>query len=98
MRKLRPWIVRGQLSTNFREDPDETPRGTAGLLTDLKMNIVSRPDFVAYNFKYRNQPAFIKAVRQGVQGVAWTIRTKQDLKAAEALGYIPIFEQFDPEE
>ena len=98
IRKLRPGIVRGQLSTNFREDPDETPKGTAGLLTDLKANVISRPDFVAYNFKFRNQPAFIKAVRSGIQGVAWTIKTRQDLKAAEALGYIPIFEQFNPNE
>ena len=97
IRKLRPDIVRGQLSTNFREDPDEAPKGTAGLLTDLKLDFISKPDFVAYNFKYRDQPAFVKAVARGIQGVAWTIKTREDLKAAEALGYIPIFEQFDPD-
>ena len=96
IRKLRPDIVRGQLSTNFREDPDEAPKGTAGLLTDLKLDFISRPDFVAYNFKYCDQPAFLRAVARGIQGVAWTIKTREDLKAAEALGYIPIFEQFDP--
>ncbi|MBR6499516.1 MAG: glycerophosphodiester phosphodiesterase [Clostridia bacterium] len=96
IRKLRPDIVRGQLSTNFREDPDEAPKGTVGLLTDLKLDFISRPDFVAYNFKYRDQPAFLRAVARGIQGVAWTIKTREDLKAAEALGYIPIFEQFDP--
>ena len=84
-------------STNYREDPDEAPKGTAGLLTDLKMDFISKPDFVAYNFKYRDQPAFVKAVARGIQGVAWTIKTREDLKAAEALGYIPIFEQFDPD-
>ncbi len=97
IRKLRPDIVRGQLSTNFRQDPDEAPKGTAGLLTDLKMDFISKPDFVAYNFNYRDQPAFVKAVARGIQGVAWTIRTREDLKAAEDLGYIPIFEQFDPD-
>ena len=97
IRKLRPDIVRGQLSTNFHQDPDEAPKGTAGLLTDLKMDFISKPDFVAYNFKYRDQPAFVKAVARGIQGVAWTIKTREDLKAAEALGYIPIFEQFDPD-
>ena len=97
IRKLRPDIVRGQLSTNFRQDPDEAPKGTAGLLTDLKMDFISKPDFVAYNFKYRDQPAFVKAVARGIQGVAWTIKTREDLKAAEDLGYIPIFEQFDPD-
>ena len=98
IRKLRPGIVRGQLATNFRADPGSAPKGTAGLLTDLVLNTLSRPDFVAYDFKYRNQPAFIKAVRSGIQGVAWTITTPKDLKAAEALHYIPIFERFDPNE
>ena len=98
IRKLRPDIVRGQLSTNFRQDPDEAPKGTAGLLTDLKMDFISKPDFVAYNFEYHNNPAFLKAVRKGIQGVAWTIRTPEDFKESERLGYINIFEKFDPNE
>ena len=96
VRKLRPQIVRGQLSTDFRANPAEAPKGTAGLLTDLKLDVLSRPDFVAYDFTYKDNKAFRKAVKRGIQGVSWTIRSMEDLKTAESLGYIPIFEKFDP--
>ena len=98
LRKLRPDTVRGQLSTDFRKNPEEAPKGTAGLLTDLKLDVLSKPDFVAYDFTYKDNPAFLKAVKRGIQGVSWTIRNMEDLKTAESLGYIPIFEKFDPRE
>ena len=97
VRKLRPDIVRGQLSTDFRVNPEDAPKGTAGLLTDLKLDVLSRPDFVAYDFTYKDNAAFLRAVKSGIQGVSWTIRSREDLKTAESLGYIPIFEKFDPE-
>ena len=98
VRKLRPDIIRGQLSTDFRRDPSEAPKGSAGLLTDLKLDILSRPDFIAYNFADRDNNTFRRAVeKKGLVGVAWTIRTPEDLKEAERLGYIPIFEKFDPD-
>ena len=96
VRRLRPDIVRGQLATDFRANPAEAPKGTAGLLTDLALDVLSRPDFVAYDFTYKDNRAFKNAVKRGIQGVSWTIRSMEDLKAAESLGYIPIFEKFDP--
>ena len=97
VRKISPDIVRGQLSSDFRAEPSEAPRNMAGLLTDLKLDILSRPDFIAYNFVYKDSPAFKKAVKRGLLGVVWTIRSMEDLKTAESLGYIPIFEKFDPD-
>ena len=32
----------------------------------------------------------------GVQGVTWTLRSQQDLDAAVAEGWLPIFEGFRP--
>ena len=96
VRKLRPDIVRGQLSTDFRKNPEEATKGTAGLLTDLALDVLSRPDFIAYNFDYKDNRAFLNAVKSGLQGVVWTIRSMEDLKTSESLGYIPIFEKFDP--
>ena len=97
VRKLRPNIVRGQLSSDFVQEPESAPKNTRWLLTNLKMDFISKPDFVAYNFIYHENVAFKKAVKRGIQGVAWTIRTPEDMKEAERLGYICIFEKFDPE-
>ena len=96
VRKLRPDIVRGQLSSDFVKEPATSPKGTRSILTNLKMDFLSKPDFVAYNFDYASNKAFRKAVARGIQGVAWTIRTPEDMKKAESLGYICIFEKFDP--
>ena len=98
VRLLRPEIVRGQLASDFVRDPGTSPKNTRWLLTNLKLDFLSKPDFVAYNFEYHDNPAFRKAVRRGIQGVAWTIRTPKDYKEAERLGYINIFERFDPNE
>ena len=96
VRLLRPEIVRGQLSSDFVQDPGTSPKNTRWLLTNLKMDFLSKPDFVAYNFDYKTNAAFRKAVKRGIQGVARTIRTPKDMKEAEKLGYICIFEKFDP--
>ena len=98
VRKLRPEIVRGQLASDFVQDPGTCPKNTRWILTNLKMDFLSKPDFVAYNFEFHDNAAFRKAVRKGIQGVAWTIRTPEDFKEAERLGYINIFEKFDPNE
>ena len=96
VRKFRPDTVRGQLSSDFVKDPGTSPKNLRRILTDLKMDFLSKPDFVAYNFDYHTNPAFVKAVKRGIQGVVWTIHTPEDMKEAERLGYICIFERFDP--
>ena len=90
--------MRGQLASDFVRDPGTSPKNTRWLLTNLKMDFMSRPDFVAYNFDYHDNPAFKKAVRRGIQGVAWTLRTPEDFLEAQRLGYLCIFEKFDPNE
>ena len=97
VRKLRPVFIRGQLASDFVQSPESSPKGTRWILTNLKMDTLSKPDFVAYNFDFKENGAFRKAVRKGIQGVVWTIRTPQAMKEAEKLGYICIFERFDPD-
>ena len=96
VRKLRPDIVRGQLASDFIYEPGTCPKNTRWLLTNLKMNVLSKPDFVAYDFRFRNNRAFLNEIKKGVQGVAWTLRDPEDFLEAERLGYLCIFEKFDP--
>ena len=98
VRQLRPEIVRGQLASDFVQDPGTSPKNLRGILTNLRMDFLSKPDFVAYDFRFHDNPAFKKAVRKGIQGVAWTIHTPEDFLEAQRLGYINIFEKFDPNE
>ncbi|MBQ7247409.1 MAG: glycerophosphodiester phosphodiesterase [Lachnospiraceae bacterium] len=99
VRRLRPEICRGQLAADFMGGSDEVklPGYQKFLLSNLLMNFLSRPDFIAYRFEDRRKAVLRLLVSGGVQEVSWTIRSKEDLLKAEEDGSIPIFECFDPE-
>ena len=98
VRKLRPWICRGQLAQNFLKRCEDLPMYQRILLTGLRLNVLSRPDFIAYRFEDRGDVFFRLCVMTGVQEVDWTITSKEDMLTAEAEGALVIFERFDPEE
>lgn len=97
LRKHRPRIVRGQLSENWLKSKTKLPWILKLVMTCHISNIATRPDFIAYNYKHRK--AFGTDICRnlwGVQGVSWTIRTKEDFDIAVREGWIPIFENFIP--
>jgi len=98
VKRLRPWICRGQLAQNFIRRGENLPMYQRILLTGLRLNFLSRPDFIAYRFEDRNDPFFRLCIMSGVQEVDWTIANKEDMRTAEADGALVIFERFDPEE
>ena len=62
------------------------------------INVVTRPDFVAYRFSDRKTISnFISRKVWGVQGVTWTITNQEELDTALNEGWIPIFENFLPQ-
>ena len=69
------------------------------LLTTMLLNIATKPDFIAYNFKYASHPAFWFWTKIGkIPAYAWTIRSQKDLKKAEKNFQVFIFEGFEPKE
>ncbi len=97
LRKHRPEIIRGQLSENWFKSGSKLPWILKLVMAFHISNIVTRPDFIAYNYKHRK--AFGTDICRklwGVQGVSWTIRTKEDFDIAVKEGWIPIFENFIP--
>ena len=97
VRRLRPNFCRGQLSMDFEKDHAGLPAYQRFIVTNLLLNFLTRPDFIAYKFEDRHKlsPRLCEALWHA-QPVRWTIRTKQDLDTCECEGAIPIFEQFDP--
>ena len=95
LRVNRPDIIRGQLAANINREKKTLTCTQNFLLKNLLVNLSGKPDFVAYNFDDRHEPAL-----QRYDGPLffWTIRSYADLKEAEALGAAGIFEQFDPKE
>ena len=97
VRKLRPDIIRGQLSQDFIKRPEGLPGYQRYILTNLLLNFMTKPDFIAYKFEDRENKRNKKCIKNGIQEVCWTIRTKKDFDTVINSGAIPIFELFDPE-
>ena len=100
LKKNRPEIVRGQLSENFLRHGDggNMPKALLWALGNLLTNCLAKPDFIAYRFSDRDNFC-LRWCRwfYHVQEINWTIRTKEEMEAAEAQGNLVIFECFDPE-
>lgn len=95
LKKAYPAVVRGQLAGALNKEKKTITRLQDILLKNLLVNLAGRPDFVAYRFEDRDEPAFrhFKGAK-----FMWTIRSYEDLKICEAWGAAPIFEQFEPKE
>ena len=98
LKKNRPELIRGQLAENFLK----AANGKASLplrwvMTTQAANFLTRPDFMAYKYLDRRNPGcFLSRRLWGMQGVTWTIQSKEQLETAEKEGWIPIFENFIP--
>lgn len=98
LRKHRPEIIRGQLSTDFvRERTTRLNMIQSFALAQLLTNIAAKPDFVSYNFQYRNKLAVkIAKIVWHMPVFNWTIREKEDMITALMDKNTVIFEGFDP--
>ena len=76
-KKNRPDIVRGQLSEEFWRNENQKHRKYLVILSFLLSNVVSRPDFIAYNHKdYKNLSRRICKL-MGALSVAYTIKSTE---------------------
>lgn len=97
LRKHRPQIIRGQLAENSLHCRVNIPWIIRFIMTNHLLNFWTHPDFIAYKFPHRKTlGTYLCRKFWGVQGVAWTLRTKEAFDTAVTEGWIPIFEGFRP--
>ena len=96
-RLLSPDTALGQLSTNYTNEQVAQSALNRLLLTNLMLNCLSRPDFIAYDRKYAKQFSF-RLCRLVYRPVcfAWTVKSREQLEAARGDFDAFIFEGFDP--
>ena len=93
-KKNRPQVVRGQLSTAFGKRDDK--KGfISKLLRYLLLNFLSRPHFIAYEYKYINLSVRLCALL-GAHMVCWTPQSVEDVINAKKHYRTFIFEGFEP--
>lgn len=95
LRKNRPDLVRGQLSENWMKTNTKMPWILRFFLTYHISNIYTRPDFIAYKFADRKTfGTDICRKFWKIQGVTWTLKTREQYDSAVSEEWIPIFEGF----
>ena len=93
-KKHRPQAIRGQLSTNYNKPGKrETPAQWAA--HQLLVNVLSRPDFVAYDVRYFRNISFrlCKMLFRPLT-VAWTVKSQEQLDECRSAYDLFIFEGF----
>lgn len=92
-------VMRGQLSDEFHKDkPQEFKGPLYFMLTNMLLNFITKPDFVAFNHKYPTSPArWLCKHLYGNVAAAWTIKSEEDLARARKNFDIFIFDSFVPE-
>lgn len=98
LRQIRqdyPNVIRGQLSTHYTKEKVERPGYQRFLLTNLMLNFLSRPDFIAYDRQYPRQFSFrlCRALYHPVC-FAWTVRSREELEEAKGPFQAYICESF----
>ena len=98
LKKHRPDVIRGQLTEDFFTAKGGLNPVLKFLMTHNLLNFLTMPDFVAYQFGHRKHTPtnWVWKNLWGVQGVTWTLRTKEDYDQATKEGWLPIFENFEP--
>ncbi len=97
LKKNRPEIVRGQLSTNYTRHGEKLSAPLRFLLHNLLLNFLTRPDFVAYHVDDRKDLSFRLCTKLlGAQEFSWTVQKPEQQRVVESDGGVIIFEQFDP--
>ena len=98
LKKHRPQVIRGQLAENWMKVKNSPMPWLLRLIMTCHLgNFLLNPDFIAY--KYADRKAFGTDICRklwNVQGVSWTLRTKEEFDTAVEEGWIPIFENFIP--
>ena len=77
-KKNRPEVVRGQLSMDYWKEEKYKGKVLYLLLTNLMLNVLARPDFIAY--KHQDASQFSRKIcrKLGALSVTWTIKSKED--------------------
>ena len=87
-------VVRGQLAGYIRKSGTPLHPAVDFALHHLLVNAISRPDFIAYNYKdTRNLSLRLCRILYRAPTFLWTIRSAEAEQCAKRLNAAPIFEQ-----
>ena len=95
MKKYLPHVFRGMLYTNTCKAKKKYSVKNI-LLSAMALNVIGKPDFIAYNQHYRDSlPVKLTTKLYGAPHFVWTTRGDREREAARNLGEHAIFELYE---
>ena len=96
-KRIRPRYARGQLVTKRVKTKRKGSTLAGFALTNMLLNVISRPDFIAVDGKTRRRPMILLCERLfGTKIFVWTVRSRKDLELCRRERHYSIFEKFIP--
>jgi len=93
-RNHRPEVIRGQLSQDFGKIEKYKGKLLYWMLGNLLTNVLTRPDFVAYNHKDAQMFSRKVCSMMGALPVAYTIKSREEYEKAKDQFELFIFDSF----
>ncbi len=87
-----PEVLRGQLSSAFRDLSEPLPAYQVFGLKHLLTNFMARPNFISYEIDDLPRKVVSRLRKKGLPILGWTIRTEEQLKKANRYCDTVIFE------
>ena len=96
-KRNHPEVIRGQLADDFINKKYFKSNIQNWLLTNMVLNVIYKPDFIAYNHLFKNNRCInIWQKMLGCSLAAWTIKSQEELDILKEIFDIIIFENFIP--
>lgn len=93
-REHRPEVIRGQLSQDFSKQEKYKGKFIYWLLSNLLTNVLTRPDFIAYNHKDADMFSRKVCSLMGALPVAYTIKSQEEYEKVKDQFKLFIFDSF----
>ena len=96
-KNYRPRYARGQLVTDFIKEKRRGNKVLSFVLSQMLLNFLSRPDFIAIDKKYQSKLCFkICTGLFRAKAFVWTVRTPKEYVLSHRSGKYTIFEKINP--
>lgn len=93
-RENRPEVIRGQLSQDFSRTEQYKGKAVYRLLSHLLTNVLTRPDFIAYNHHHADMFSRKVCSLMGALPVAYTIKSREEYEKVKDQFELFIFDSF----
>ncbi len=93
-RENRPDVIRGQLSQDFSKEEKYKGKFIYWMLSNLLTNVLTRPDFIAYNHKHADMFSRKICSLMGALPVAYTIKSQEEYEKVKDQFELFIFDSF----